>query len=493
MTKTISELFAGLPGDILGDPMTPVTDISFDSRQIIAGAAYIALRGLRQDGHDFAAAAVAAGAKTIIVDKPISVPGAVTVRVPDTMEALKQLSVRFWDRPSRHLMTIGITGTNGKTTTSYLLESILEAAGMKTGVLGTISYRFQNQVRPAPNTTPFPSDLQRFLSQVHQQGGHACVMEVSSHALALGRVEGVDFDVAVFTNLTQDHLDFHKTMEAYAAAKARLFASLDPASAKKPRPAAVINLDDSWVETMRRSSRVPVITYSLKGPSDIYVRDLHCDASGSRFRLHVKNECIEMVSPLLGDYNVSNTLAAAGAAFSQGISLDVIKQGLERCSGVPGRMERVDAGQPFTVVVDYAHTDDALRQVLTTLRKLKPRRLLTVFGCGGDRDRTKRPLMGESAARLSDEVFVTSDNPRSEDPAAIALDVEVGVRRVRTDHYVTLINREDAIRQALQSAGPGDIVLIAGKGHETYQIIGRETFPFDDRAVARGILESLHS
>ncbi len=477
---------------VQGDATCPVTDIVFDSRHVKPGALYVAIPGTRCDGHDFVAEALRSGASGAVVQKWVPANGTV-IRVPDTLQALTHLSVRFWDNPSRRLRMVGITGTNGKTTTTYLVESIFEAAGRKTGVLGTINYRFNGHSRTAPNTTPFASDLHRFIAQVADGGGAACVMEVSSHALALGRTQGIDFDVAVFTNLTQDHLDFHGTLEEYAKAKSLLFSRLDPASPKQPKT-AVINLDDPWAPTMRRASRVPVLGYSMQGAeADITVKNLHSDASGSRFDLVIQKKTVPVHLQLLGDYNVQNAMAAAGAAYAQGISLEVIAQGLVGCSGVPGRMERLEVGQPFTVVVDYAHTDDALRQVLTTLRKLKPARLITVFGCGGDRDRTKRPLMGESAARLSDEVIVTSDNPRSEDPSRIALDVEVGIRRVHSDHYEILIDRESAIARALELARPQDIVLIAGKGHETYQILGKQTVPFDDRDVARRILRQRKS
>ena len=386
---------------------------------------------------------------------------------------------------------IGVTGTNGKTTTSYLIESIFTEAGWPTGVMGTINYRYGSERQPAPNTTPFASDLQRFLDKIVKHGGKACIMEVSSHALELNRVEGVDFDVAVFTNLTQDHLDFHKTMEAYAAAKAKLFRSVDPSSPKKYPKGVVVNADDSWAPTMTASVRVPLLRYSLQGPADIYAKNLHCDASGSRFELITLQGKAPVRLPLLGDYNVMNALAAAGAALCQGLPLRTIVRGLEKASAVPGRMERLAADLGFTVVVDYAHTEDALRKVMGALLKLKPKHLITVFGCGGDRDRTKRPLMGEAAAEMSSEVVVTSDNPRSEDPARIALDVEVGVRRVRSDHYSIILEREKAIAHALSLAVSGDIVLVAGKGHENYQILADKTIPFDDRVVTQRLLEQL--
>jgi UDP-N-acetylmuramyl-tripeptide synthetase len=383
---------------------------------------------------------------------------------------------------------VGLTGTNGKTTTSYLLESIFTAAGWPTGVLGTINYRFQNESIPAPNTTPFASDLQRFLAHLVERGAQACAMEVSSHALALGRVEDVEFDTAVFTNLTQDHLDFHVTMEAYAAAKEKLFESLGAASTKKYPKGAVINADDPWAGEFAAHSAAPVLKYRLQGPADFYAKSLVCDASLSRFELCTPRGSRPVRFPLLGDYNVMNALAAAAAAMNQGVDLDKIVAGLEGIQGVPGRMERLVSRTGFTVVIDYAHTEDALRQVMTTLRKLKPNRLITLFGCGGDRDRTKRPLMGEAAAQLSDEVIVTSDNPRSEDPARIALDVEVGLRRVRSGHYQIILEREEAIARAFALAQPGDIVLIAGKGHERVQILADRTVPFDDREAARRLL-----
>jgi UDP-N-acetylmuramoyl-L-alanyl-D-glutamate--2,6-diaminopimelate ligase len=301
-------------------------------------------------------------------------------------------------------------------------------------------------------------------------------------------VEGVNFDVAVFTNLTQDHLDFHKTMEAYADAKAKLFASLDMKSPKTFPKCAIVNADDPAAPKMLTRSRVPVLAYRLHGPADVFAKNLVCDATGSRFDLCIGSDHRAVQFPLLGEFNVMNALAAAAVGSSQGVPLEKIVKGLQKIAGVPGRMERLASPRGFTVVVDYAHTEDALRQVMTTLRKLKPRHLITVFGCGGDRDRTKRPLMGEAAAQLSDHVIVTSDNPRSEDPARIALDVEVGVRRVRSEGYEIILDRTEAIARGFSVATSGDIVLIAGKGHENYQILSDRTIPFDDRDVANRLI-----
>lgn len=491
--KRLPTLIDSLSCEVSGPADIPIEDIVFDSRKVKTGSLFVALRGAHQDGHQFIPLAVAAGARAVICEEPVAIPGATRILVKDSLHSLAHVAVRFWDFPSRKLLTIGVTGTNGKTTAAYLIESIFETAGWPTGVLGTINYRFRNSVIPAPNTTPFASELQRFLSQVVREGGRACVMEVSSHALALRRVEGVDFDVAVFTNLSQDHLDFHKTLEAYGEAKSELFKGLIPSSSKSFARRAVLNKDDPWSEKIQPLCRVPVIAYGLSGPADVFARQVECDAQGSRFILQAPEWSRPVRMRLLGEYNIANALAASAVAITQGMEGDVIVNGLERLAGVPGRMERIDRGQPFTVVVDYAHTEDALRHVLRALRGLKPARILTVFGCGGDRDRTKRPLMGEMAARLSEEVFVTSDNPRSEDPARIALDVEVGVRRVRSDHYRILLDREEAISRAIDMARPGDIVLLAGKGHETYQLVSNQTLPFDDRAVARRLLTTIRS
>lgn len=487
--KPLAALLAHLGATLQGSAQTRITDIVFDSRRVTPGALYVAMPGTRVDGHEFIAQAVRSGAAAIMVQRPVAAVSVPVVTVPSTLKALTPVSMAFWDNPSRRLAMIGVTGTNGKTTTTYLVESILRAAGWSPAVLGTVEYRFGTEKQPAPNTTPYASDLHRFLARVADGRGDACVMEVSSHALALGRVDGILFDVGVFTNLTQDHLDFHGTMEAYAAAKATLFSGLGRAPSGKRWPAsAILNREDRWFTAMRQACAVPVRTYALSGDADLIPRQLICDAQGSRFELTLAGGPITLALPLLGDYNVANALAAAGAAEALGIPREAIRRGLEDAPGVPGRLEVIREGQPFTVVVDYAHTDDALKHVLATMKKLGPGRLITIFGCGGDRDRTKRPLMGETAARWSDEVIVTSDNPRSEDPKRIMLDVEVGIRRVRSDHYEIHEDRQEAIARAIDLAQPGDIVVLAGKGHETVQIVGDRRLPFDDRDVARRLL-----
>ncbi len=484
--KKLKDLIEGLPAQISGSVDIPIEDIVFDSRKVKPGSLFFAFKGVHQDGRKFAAAAASAGARAVVTEEPLSLSDMTQVVVPDAMRVLAPMAVRFWDAPSKKLLTVGITGTNGKTTVSYLVESIFQAAGLSPAVLGTINYRFNQQSTPAPNTTPFSSELQRFMAHVLAEGAKSCVMEVSSHALAYGRVEGVDFDVAVFTNLTQDHLDFHKTVEAYGEAKSILFKMLDPQTTKPFNRRAILNRDDPWAARMESVCRAPCLGFGIKTPSDVNAAHVVCDATGSRFEILRKGRSpLPVRLPLLGEYNVMNALAAATVAFSQEISEESVVKGLENLSGVPGRMERIDVGQPFTVLVDYAHTEDALRNVLTALRRLHPTRILTVFGCGGDRDRIKRPLMGEVAARLSDEIYLTSDNPRSEDPSRIILDVEVGIRRLRSDHYQIILDRQEAIHQALSQARPGDILLIAGKGHENYQILNDRTVPFDDRAVAQ--------
>jgi UDP-N-acetylmuramoyl-L-alanyl-D-glutamate--2,6-diaminopimelate ligase len=490
--KQLKELLSGLDVKIYGPETIGISDIVFDSRRVTPGCLFVALRGAKVDGRDFIPAAIKAGARAVVSDQSTAIEGATLVAASDPLAILAPLSLRFWDNPSKKLLMIGITGTNGKTTTSYILESIFNAAGWKIGVMGTINYRFSGKCEPAPNTTPFASEIQRFLAAAANAGGRAVIMEVSSHALALGRIGGVDFDVAVFTNLTQDHLDFHNTLEEYGRAKSLLFEGIDPQSDKPYARRAVLNMDDPWSERIKGVSRVPVTGYRLNRQADVFAKKIESDASGSSFVLQgPRGLSLPVRLRLVGEYNVLNALAAAAAALSQGIDPEAIRKGLETIKGVPGRMERIDTDKPFSVIVDFAHTDDALRNTMAALRRLKPARLLTVFGCGGDRDRTKRPLMGEVAARMSDEVIVTSDNPRSEDPQKITLDVEVGIRRVRSDHYEIIVDREEAIDKALHMARPGDIVLLAGKGHETYQILHDKTVPFDDREVARKLLKNL--
>lgn len=466
--------------------------LACDSRRVRPGDLFVALRGHRVDGHRHAAAAVRAGAAALLVEEPVgeSVPTAV---VSSTDKILSTVAARFYGHPSRSLRVLGVTGTNGKTTITYMMETLLRAAGRPAGVLGTIEYRWPGHAEPAVNTTPMAADVQRLLAGMKAAGVTDVAMEVSSHSLALGRVEDVSFSVGVFTNLTQDHLDFHKDMERYFNAKARLFDLLARPEGPVGRR-AVLNGDDPWTPRFMERLAVPRWTYALDRPADIGAASLALNAVGSRFELRTPVGAAPVALHLVGRHNVYNALAAAGGGLALGLSLTEVVQGLESVVGVPGRLERVTENPPgdptpsragLEVFVDYAHTDDALKNVLQTLRPLTTGRLIVLFGCGGDRDKTKRPRMGEVAARLADRVIVTSDNPRSEDPRQIAREVEAGVRRVAGRDYEVVVERGEAIARAIAAAGRGDIVLLAGKGHETYQIFADGPVPFDDRAEAR--------
>jgi UDP-N-acetylmuramoyl-L-alanyl-D-glutamate--2,6-diaminopimelate ligase len=405
------------------------------------------------------------------------------VQVDHGRHALALAARNFYGKPDEHIGLTGITGTNGKTTTSYLTDSVLRAAGHVTALIGTIEYHLAGGVLPAVNTTPESLDLVRLFAELQQQGGTHATMEVSSHALALGRVYGLKFHTAIFTNLTRDHLDFHGTMEAYFDAKQALFAG-----AGGPPPAhAVLNRDDASARQLKLRPKTQVFWYGLGQDADLRARHISTGFQGLRFEVQCRGVRFSVESPLIGKINVYNILAACGAGLSYGIPPETIARGIAQLRAVPGRFERVDEGQPFTVVVDYAHTDDALRNVIAVARGLNPKRVITLFGCGGDRDRTKRPLMGQAAAAGSDFVVLTSDNPRSEDPLAIMNDALVGIRRVDVPHIVEP-DRATAIARALKEAREGDIVILAGKGHETYQVLQEKTIPFDDRAVAREVL-----
>lgn len=466
-----------------------VKGITYDSRRVGRGDVFVALAGHHVDGKKYIAEAVARGAVAVLSDGYLEHVKIPQVVVKDPLAGMARLSADIYGHPDKKLLLVGITGTNGKTTITYLIESIFENCGLSTGVVGTVNYRYGKKVIPAPNTTPQSADLYRLFADMVKDRQKAAVMEVSSHALSLGRVEGLEFDIAVFTNLTRDHLDFHQTMEGYYEAKKKLFDGLKPGD-KKFKKCAVINIDDPWGKKLAQSAaNGAVLTYGLDASAGIGAENIRTGARGTEFILRTPSGRKKVHLHHLGMHNVYNALAAAGAALSAGIPLPEIVAGLEAAPMVPGRLEKVDCGQPYTVVVDYAHTDDALKNVVSALKELKPARLITVFGCGGDRDRSKRPLMGEVATALSDFVFVTSDNPRSEDPARIALDIEVGIRRQHRNNYQVTLDREQAIAAAIAMAQKGDIVLIAGKGHETYQIIGDQRFHFNDTEVARKHIE----
>ncbi len=461
----------------------PVEGLAYDSRRVGKGHLFFAFPGSRADGRGFAADAIARGALAVVSES--EAPGGMPwIQVEHGRQALALAARNFYHRPDERIGLTGITGTNGKTTTAYLVDSVLRAAGNTTALIGTIEYHLAGKVLPAVNTTPESLELVRLFAGLEQAGGRYATMEVSSHALALGRVYGLRFHTAVFTNLTRDHLDFHGTMEDYFAAKAMLFAG-----AGGPPPAfAVLNRDDGYAGRIAVHPRTRLFWYGLGPNADLRARHISSGFQGLRFDVQFGKTRFPIESPLIGKINVYNILAACGAGLSYGILPETVSKGIASLRAVPGRFERVDEGQPFVVVVDYAHTDDALRNVISVARGLNPKRVITLFGCGGDRDRTKRPLMGQVAAEASDFVVVTSDNPRSEDPLAIINDALVGVRRVDTPHIVEP-DRAAAIARALKEAREGDIVILAGKGHEPYQVLKDRTIDFDDRAVAREVLK----
>ena len=469
-----------------------VTGVDYDSRRVKAGFVFVAMRGESVDGNRFIDKAIANGAVAVVTDSTSEPPreGMAWAVVSHGRRALARLSANFCKRPAERMAITGVTGTNGKSTTTFLVESILTAAGRKSVLVGTIEYHVAGKVLPAPHTTPESLELNQMLAQGLASGASEAVMEVSSHALAQERVYAIPFDVAVFTNLTRDHLDYHHTMEEYFAAKRILF---EGCGTDAPR-AAVINTDDEYGRELVRISKKrgsQVVTYGWSS-GDIHATSVEISSRGTRFDLATPGETIPLFSPLIGRVNVYNILAAAGAGFARGCGCEAIARGVAALARVPGRFERVDCGQPFTVVVDYAHTDDALRNLTTLAREFVTQaglkgHVVTVFGCGGDRVRAKRPLMGEAAGRGSDFVVLTSDNPRSEDPLAIMNDAKVGLQRSGAK-YAMEPDRRAAIGLALREAGPGDIVLIAGKGHEKVQVSREGSVPFDDVGVTREAL-----
>jgi len=465
----------------------PVTGIAYDSRAVATGNVFVALRGQKADGVAFARDAVARGAVAIVSEQPapdgLAVPWTV---VADARAALAVLAAEFFGHPSREMQVVGITGTNGKTTTAYLLAAIFDAARLRSGVLGTVAYRIGTETREATRTTPEAPDVQALLREMVDRGCGACAMEVSSHALSLHRVDDMTFAAGVFTNLTRDHLDFHHDMEGYFQAKRRLFEMLPDGAP------SVINVDDPRGASLAVAGGRPV-TYAITKSADITPGPLSFTMEGLTFDVRTPRGTIHVRSRLVGRPNVYNILAAAGTAAALDIPFDAIERGLRDLQGVPGRFEVVSTAEDdVTVVVDYAHTDDALRNLLETARPLARGRVVTVFGAGGDRDRTKRPLMGAVAGRMSDVIVITSDNPRSEDPGHIIDEILRGLtpdtKKDSGQRVMTIPDRRDAIANAVEMARPGDLVLIAGKGHEKYQVIGDTTLPFDDVAVAREAL-----
>lgn len=471
-----------------------IKDITADSRKVQAESVFICLDGSTVDGHTFAQKAVEAGAVALVVSKDVAIEGGVTlIKVTDTRQAMMDMVPAFFDYPARKMRMIGVTGTNGKTTTTHMIAHVLRHQGHKVGIIGTVHIVIGDQTYPIHNTTPDVVDLQHILQQMVDAGVSHCIMEVSSHALALGRVAGVEYDTAVFTNLTQDHLDFHKTFENYLAAKCKLFTGLSSGTQSKLPKGAVINIDDPYGHRVAALTEVPTILYGTQGKGSLEASDIHMTSTRSSYTIQYQGQAYPMQLNTAGLFNVYNTLAAVGACLQEGLAMEAIEMALTDFQSVPGRFELIDQGQPFAVVVDYAHTPDGLENILQTAKEIVDNNILVVFGCGGDRDATKRPIMGGIAADYADVCLVTSDNPRTEDPVKIVEQVEVGVKEhLRSGcQYKVIVDRAEAIHAALKMAQAGDVVLIAGKGHEDYQILKDRTIHFDDREVAREALKTL--
>ena len=484
MGKKLSELLRGVEAKIpSAAERLEIQQVTCDSRKVEKGALFFALHGAQVDGNTFIEDAVRRGAVAIASEEPGPVKlasGVAWIEVKQARRALATTAANFFDYPANALQLVAVTGTNGKTTTASLVDAIIKASGAKTGLFGTIAYHTPLGDYPAPNTTPESVDLQRFFAEIRGGGGKFAVLEASSHALWLDRLWGCHFQVAVFTNLTREHMDYHKTFEGYFAAKRRLF---EGTGAGAPE-VAVLNADDSYGKQLGGLAK-NTVTYGLESDADITAKKFHLSFEGLHFTARTPNGTMEVTSRLVGRINVYNLLAAIGAAQALGFSNEIVGKGIRNLESVSGRFQRIDMSQPFLVIVDYAHTDDALENLIRTARELNPKgRIITLFGCGGLKDRTKRPVMGEVAGRLSDLTILSSDNPRSEDPLKIISDIVVGLQKTN-GKYLIEPDREKAIGMAMDEARAGDIVLLAGKGHEDYQILADRTLKFDDREVAR--------
>jgi UDP-N-acetylmuramoyl-L-alanyl-D-glutamate--2,6-diaminopimelate ligase len=480
-----------------------VASICYDSRTCRQDSLFVAVPGLLADGHAYIPEAIRNGARVIVHERSLpATSDAQWIQVADSRRVLGMLARNFYQHPSSQLCLVGVLGTNGKTTVTYLLESILMAAGRNVGVLGTVNYRFQQKVVAPPHTTPESLDMQRILREMADDGVSHVVAEISSHAVDLRRVDECDFDLGVFTNLSQDHLDYHKTMENYFTAKKRFFQEVLPASKKKMSCRMAVNGDDPWGRRLLQDVSLPHLTFGIDTPCDLSAREIHLTLQGIRAELVWAGRRFKITSSLIGRYNLYNILAAVAAALLLGINPEMIQAGIEQLGQVPGRMEKVSGPDQPAVFVDYAHTDDALRRVLQNLAAFKQGRLITLFGCGGDRDRGKRPLMAQAAAELSDLVIITSDNPRTEDPLEIIRQIEAGLAGTAMTKvlpealkagdcdrcYAVIPDRGAAIETAIACAGPSDLVVIAGKGHEDYQVLGNRRISFDDRRHANAAL-----
>ena len=491
--------------EIKGESGGDVVSVCYDSKKCNKGSLFVAIPGLSSDGHDFIFEAVAGGASYIVHEKSFISPRGVTaIKVADSRRALGNLGKNFYRHPSAELCLIGVVGTNGKTTVTYLLEAILLAAGYRTGVLGTVNYRYHDKVFPAPNTTPESFEFQKILREMADHGITHVIAEVSSHAVDLRRVDDCVFALGIFTNLSQDHLDYHKTMENYFQAKLRFFKEILPAGKNRPPGNMIINGDDPWGQRIMNEANQRGLTFGLQSASDVRGEIVSLTAAGTKAIIHGTHGALAVSSPLIGRFNLYNMLAAVAATIALGVPDNFIREGLASLTGVPGRLQRISRQQEPIVFVDYAHTPDALLRVLQNLIEFRRGRIITVFGCGGNRDRGKRPLMGSAATVYSDVTIITSDNPRGEDPLEIISEIEAGidvkaVRKLRPEDilalckdkcYTLLPERHQAIDLAVRLAALDDIILIAGKGHEDYQIVGRQRLPFDDRLVARQALDT---
>jgi len=495
----LEELLEGLEVvQVDGDTAVDIADVCYDSRKCRTASLFVAVPGLKVDGHDYIEPAIGLGAAAVVLEKSRPVPPGVTVvRVPDSRRSLGLLGKNFYRDPSQDLCIVGVTGTSGKTTITYLLESIFNAAERTVGILGTVNYRFGGKTVPAPNTTPESLELQRILREMADAGVRNVVMEVSSHALELRRVDDCAFDLGIFTNLSQEHLDYHNTMEDYFLAKRRFFDTLLDGRKDGRKYRMIVNADDPWGERLLREVPGKVLTFAVGKKADLSVGKASFSVEGIEAELTMPGGALSIRSSLIGGFNLSNILAAAAAAYALDVPAKAIGDGVEDLRIIPGRLEKITVPGGPCVFVDYAHKEAALRGVLENLSPFKKGRLITVFGCGGDRDRQKRPLMGKAAVTFSDLTILTSDNPRSEEPMEIIREIERGInsgvaRKLETDDlsnrkekgYLIVPNRRTAIELAIGIADRDDMVLIAGKGHETYQIIGSRTVPFDDRKVA---------
>ena len=492
----LSELVRGVPdAQYVRDAEVEVAGVSYHSARVKEGDLFVAVPGFATDGHEYIPEALGRGARAVMVTEPSRLPddlpdGVAAVRVRDARVALARSADVFFGHPSGRIRLVGVTGTNGKTTTTFLVESILRRAGIATGLVGTVAYRIGDREMPVARTTPEAPDLQEMFSRMASEGVGAAAMEVSSHALDLHRVDGCEFAVAVFTNLSQDHLDWHHDMERYYLAKRKLFAPARDDAITAHR--AAINIDDDYGRRLLGEKRTEAMTFGVGAGCDLRGELLEPGLKGSRVRFSCRGEEREFFTSLVGDFNLYNMLAAASTALLLELTLDQAIEGIQACRGVPGRFQAVEEGQEFAVVVDYAHTPDSLAKAIEAARRVARGKVITVFGCGGDRDRGKRPLMGRHAGELSGYSIITSDNPRTEDPGAILSEVEAGMRQAGPEAaYEVIPDRRAAIARALALAAPGDVVLIAGKGHEQGQTFADRVVPFDDYEVARELLREM--